>query len=112
MTATEKDEITSTLQSYKNALAPGPLHKLIDKFCDDLTGILYGAGGKSEQLNAGHYQPTLVINANSLPSIPPPLLNDECIVKNATVATNGTTVAGGGSFRVLCRYDGANWIIV
>lgn len=39
-------------------------------------------------------------------------LNDEYIVTDSTVATNGGTVVGGGSTRVLVRSNGTNWLIV
>ncbi len=39
-------------------------------------------------------------------------LNDEYIVTDATVATNGGTVVGGGSTRVLVRSNNTNWLIV
>jgi len=40
------------------------------------------------------------------------VLNDEYIVTDSTVATNGGTVAGTGATRVLVRSNNTNWLIV
>lgn len=129
MTATEITNVKAALTSLRNKFAPGPpttppppqppvplrlfqLYVYLTKAISDVDGLQKSAGGLAEANNAGTFQVDNVCTVAQLPTVPLPALNDEAIVTDSTVATNGGTVVGGGAFRVLVRYDSINWIIV
>lgn len=113
MTASDKTTLVNALTSLKLKYQVGDgINRRIDKLISDLDAIQLGAGGVSSQFFAGTLQVDPVTTVAALPTNPPPVLNDEAIVTDSTVATNGGTVAGGSANRVLVRYNGTNWIIV
>ncbi len=85
----------------------------------DAANVTYGAtpvGGGAQRVNVKYNGTAWKITPGvyTVATLPVTAIatNDEAVVTDATVATNGGTVVGGGSTRVLVRYDGANWKIV
>jgi hypothetical protein len=55
-------------------------------------------------------QPVAATTFNQLPSSPQPGVIRQ--VTDSTTQIPGATVSGGGSFRVLCWFNGANWTVI
>lgn len=69
-----------------------------------------GTSGLQEISTSQSFLNVPVVAVANLPLSP--VLNQEAIATDATVTTDGSTVVGGGSNRVLVRFNGTNWLIV
>ena len=113
MTTTERDALKTQITNALAGVTPGTMLSF-DLMCwrDDVNAAGQDSNHGSEYVTG--VTSLSVLPESTVAALPTAVgkLNQEYIVTNASVLTNGTTVAGGGANRVLVRSDNTNWLIV
>lgn len=98
----------STAKPLATVVAPGTLYfstdLLITERSDGTVWASYSGVSATTQLNLTE------LPFASLPVTP--TIGTLVNVSNSTVNTSGSTIVGGGTFHVLGRWNGTNWIVV
>ncbi len=116
-TAEAASSVTAVLAAKAGLVADHPFRHELDKFATAIDGCARGrAGGPTMFVGTGTGTaiPFLVgtTSVANLPAAAAGNTGQEYIVSDATTATNGGTVVGGSTFRVLVRSNGSDWLIV
>jgi len=113
MTPTQRDALKTQITNALVSVTPGTV-LAFDLGCwrDDVNAAGQDANHASDYITG--VSSISVLAESTVAALPTAVgkLNQEYIVTDATVATNGGTVVGGGAVRVLVRSDNTNWLIV
>lgn len=114
MTTAEATALRASLTTLLSVYLPtSKISQYIRQWRDDVNGCVAPSPGGPTSEVAGQDPAGLVASTVSALGTAAAAGNGaEAIVTDATVATNGTTVVGGGSTRVLVRSNGTLWQIV
>jgi hypothetical protein len=110
--------ITSEQTLLKNAIdvisacfgSSSLVQQYLTEWKNDVDALTNSASGDTELTSGKSFKSVRVCAYANRPTSP--AANDEFICTDASATTNGSTLAGGGSNRVMAKYSSPNWVIV